>query len=160
MSSVITTTKCSAVSIVCRQQQYETVTPTHKTPIDLSSDILPVVNDGASHARLRWFGNLRLQPDVLKGVPRPRYSYPAKDLEVLGYFLSVWYPWAYFLMRQTPSQLPVVGLSNPIGYYRIDSHRNTVWERKPSDFSVCNQRRRCIPALKGEVLAPAIFITL
>ena len=52
-------------------------------------DILLAVNGGASHARLRWVGNLRLRPDVPMGVPRPRYSYPVKDSEVPDYFVSV-----------------------------------------------------------------------
>ena len=53
------------------------------------SDILPRVKSWASHARLRWFGNLRLRPDTPMGVPRPRYSYPVKDSELSGCFTSV-----------------------------------------------------------------------
>jgi len=60
-----------------------------------TGDILPALKHGASHARLRWFGNLPLRPDVPMGVPRPRYSYPAKDSEVPDYFMSVGCPKAY-----------------------------------------------------------------
>ena len=54
-----------------------------------SRDILPRLKSWASHARLRWFGNLRLLPDTPMGVPRPRYSYPVKDSELSGCFTSV-----------------------------------------------------------------------
>ena len=52
-------------------------------------DILPRLKSWASHARLRWVGNLRFRPDTPMGVPRPRYSYPVTDSELSDCFTSV-----------------------------------------------------------------------
>ena len=59
------------------------------SPLVTTGDILPRLTSWASHARLRWFGNLRLRPDTPMGVPRPRYSYRLKDSELSGWFTSV-----------------------------------------------------------------------
>ncbi len=48
-------------------------------------------------------------------------------------------PKAYFLMRQTPGQLPVFGQSITMGNHRNDNYGYVVWTLIRCDFSGCEQ---------------------
>jgi hypothetical protein len=83
---------------------------------ELTSDILPRLQTRASHkpVLLRWdsYGS---HPDEVLAMARRRYSYRVRETDGIWRYLVVLCRSAVrgrtYLMRQTPSQLPVFGLS-------------------------------------------------
>ncbi len=89
------------------------------------------------------------------GVPRPGYSYPAKDSELLGYFVSVLLStglrFAEANTESTASLWTAEDRTGAFGSTPIQTHRG--------HSGLChtvkvNDDGRCIPALTGEVVAP------
>jgi hypothetical protein len=129
-------------------------------PFPHNCDILPAVNDGASHAHQRavrweltassptnsWRCHAAVTP--LTNVTR---SYLVVFCRSASHRLT-------YLMRQTPSQLPVCGVSRRDGKPARRRTDIRPLGTEPFRFGRLRTVRRCIPRLKSWVLAPQFKI--
>ncbi len=84
--------------------------------VNADCDILPRLKSWASHARLRWFGNLGFSTRRADGSATPPLLLSWEGLGGTCLFcVGLRVRGLTYLVRQTPSQLPVFGLSESDG---------------------------------------------